>query len=325
MNKEKTTALVTGIAGSIGEAVATSLSKRGFLVHGYDLAKPPASLDGIVAKIHVGDITDRSALERAIDEVGSVVHLAGWVHAIPRSEQEKKKVFSINHEATRDIARICKQSDTRLVFASTVAVYGDAATGRLTEDTPTSPSNAYARSKLLAEEHVVDAGGTVLRLPMVYGARDRGNMARMIHAIRRGRFVVPGRGRALRTFVGRWNVAAAALCALESDKARGCTYLVTDDEDVTLAKLCDLIAELAGCRRPLHVPSAVVAAAALMGAGLKRLLRRNMPVDWSSYRKLIRDLSFDGHRIRDELGFKPAKTLRDGLQEEVSWLMGRDA
>jgi UDP-glucose 4-epimerase len=325
MTSKKTSVLITGIAGSIGQAVASRLVRDSHRVVGLDVAGLPSNMAGLVSTHNVGSIADNDFLDRALTEADAVVHLAGWVHAVPRNEQEKRKVFSLNHEATGEIARICEQSDKRLVFASTVAVYGDAAAGRLSEDSPARPSTAYGESKLLAERHVLDAGGTVLRLPMVYGAHDRGNMARMIRAIRKRRFVVPGEGKAPRTFAGRWNVAEAIACALENDEARGRTFLVTDDEDTTLAELCDLIAELAGCGRPLRVPSAIVAGAALTGSALKRLLKRGMPVDWSSYRKLARELSFDGSRIREVLGYRPAKSLRDGLEEEVSWLVERDA
>jgi nucleoside-diphosphate-sugar epimerase len=204
-----------------------------------------------------------------------------------------------------------------------VAVYGEEIEGQINEETAISPQTPYAKSKLEAEHIVLSTGGVVLRLPMVYGANDRGNMAKMIKAIKNGRFVVPGRGDSLHTFAGRWNVARAVLCALSQEEARGRTFLVTDDENVKLGELCDIISDLCGRRRPLRVPWLLVAGAALLGSGLKKLTRRNLPIEWSSYAKLTRSLTFDGRKIRQELGYRPVKTLRDGLKEEVDWLFGQ--
>ena len=325
MSERKNAVLITGIAGAIGQATAILLNGENHEIAGLDTAELPASLEEMVKTHELGSITDTALLERALGDADTVVHLAGWVHVVPRNEEENRKVFEINHKATREIARLCRESDKKLVFASTVAVYGDESSGRLSEESPTSPSTAYAQSKLLAEKHVLDAGGTVLRLPMVYGARDRGNMARMIKAIKKGWFVVPGKGAALRTFVGRWNVAEAVLYALRSSVSAGKIYLVTDNEDVRLWDLCNTIARLCGCRRPWRIPSVVVGAGALAGSAFEVVLRRNMPLSRPSYRKLTRDLAFDGSKIRNELGYKPIKTLEEGLKEEIDWLLAEEA
>lgn len=312
--------LVTGIGGGIGLAVAEVLGKNGYQILGYALLVTHQEQIRWVERQHVGCTTDIEKVSEVVRECDSVVHLAGWVHRLARNEEEKRKVFEINTKATANIAKICKENGKKLVFASTVAVYGDDVSGELTEDTPTAPSTPYGESKLLAERHVLDAGGTVLRFPMVYGANDRGNMARMIRAIKKGWFVVPGKGKATRTFCCRWNAAEAIRLCLEKEEARGKVYLVTDEEDTTLGELADKIARLSGVRKPFRVPRPLIAGGALAGSVLKRLARRGMPLDWSSYSKLVRDLSFDGSKIRRELGYKPLKTLEEGLKEEIDWL-----
>jgi nucleoside-diphosphate-sugar epimerase len=65
------TVLVTGSSGRIGQAVVAELARRGHTVRGFDRVPMPALDDCII-----GDLADRSAIERAMRGVECVVHLA---------------------------------------------------------------------------------------------------------------------------------------------------------------------------------------------------------------------------------------------------------
>jgi nucleoside-diphosphate-sugar epimerase len=310
--------LVTGALGSIGEAVVQTLAMSGDEVVGLDVREPCG--DRPFREFVRADVANTSAVEDALERVQAAIHLAAWVHRDVRSERDRADVFRFNQAPTEWLAARCAAMDKRLVFISTVAVHGENVVGTLTEEAPRRPDTAYAQSKDAGERAVLARGGIVLRLPMAYGAGDRGNMARMIRAVNGGWFVVPGMGEVRRTFVGRWNVAEAVRLALRADIGSR-VFLVTDDETTTLGAVVDLIADLAGKRRPRRVAKPVVAAAALVGSIVAALGGRSMPVSLAAYRKLTRDLAFDGTRIRSELGYRPVRTLREGLEEEVRWCL----
>src|SRR6516225_3861642 len=63
--------LVTGSAGRIGQAVVTELQARGLPVRGFDRVPTPGLADAVV-----GDLSDATALRRAAEGVGALVHLA---------------------------------------------------------------------------------------------------------------------------------------------------------------------------------------------------------------------------------------------------------
>lgn len=65
--------LVTGSAGSIGRVVAPALVKRGHVVRGFD-----REASGRLDDEHRGDLTDRAAVDRAMEGVDAVVHLAAY-------------------------------------------------------------------------------------------------------------------------------------------------------------------------------------------------------------------------------------------------------
>lgn len=318
-NSQPYKVLITGALGSIGDATARILGGTGMEVAGFDSNSPDQNVRKKFTHFSVGDIRDMACLEPAVGRADAIVHLAARVHSIPRSELEVNETFSVNQHATEKLCENCEKRGKRLVFVSTVAVYGSKANGALDENSPVAPDSPYARSKVAAERAVLSIGGFVLRLPMSYGAKDRGNMLRMIRGIDKGYFVLPGRGTAKRTFVGRWNVARAIELAVRAGKEKSGAYLVTDDETITVGDLANMIARLLGVRRPSRVPRPVLAAAAMAGSAISMIARRSMPLEWASYVKLTRDLTFDGTKIRRELGYQPMKSLQEGLKEEIDW------
>ncbi|MBC8143799.1 MAG: NAD-dependent epimerase/dehydratase family protein, partial [Armatimonadetes bacterium] len=144
---------------------------------------------------------------------------------------------------------------SRVVYFSTVAVYGEATPPEgITEDAPPAPVTPYAETKLRGETLVTDwatrTGKTsvILRLATVYGARDRGNMARMADAVRRGRFVLPGSGANRKTIVAVETVAQIAVnAAFSEDVPNGLPVVVADAGGaVTLREIALDMARAAG-------------------------------------------------------------------------------
>lgn len=82
----------------------------------------------------------------------------------------------------------------RFVFVSSVKVIGEGSDCCLDDNSPVAPTTAYGRAKHEAEELMLDAGArygmhvVVLRLPLVYGPGNKGNLSRMIEVIARDRF-----------------------------------------------------------------------------------------------------------------------------------------
>jgi hypothetical protein len=109
----------------------------------------------------------------------------------------------------------------RFVYFSTVAVYGeDTPLEGIAEDAPPASGNTVRTNQTARRTPGAGMGDAhrwrrvLLRLATVYGARDRGNMLRMMEAIRRGRFVLPGDGANCKTCVAVETVAEVAASAV---------------------------------------------------------------------------------------------------------------
>ncbi|HEY8208713.1 MAG TPA: NAD(P)-dependent oxidoreductase [Myxococcaceae bacterium] len=165
--------LVTGATGRIGLRLIPRLLRANFqirlLVRNRHRVEPFANRG---AQIMVGDMRDPEVVQKALEEVWGVIHLAAAFRGV--SDQEMAEV---NVEATRTLAWMANAR--RFVFASTGLVYGPGR-GRPAreDDQPQPPANAaYPRTKAQAEEVLGEfqRGGLdlrVARLGFVYGDGD---------------------------------------------------------------------------------------------------------------------------------------------------------
>jgi len=224
-------AFVTGATGGIGSTLCEHLSSRGCRV--VALARPGSQtahiehLQGL--DVVRCDLFDTAGIAEAMQGAGVVFHLAAMVHASP--EVSYSDFQRTNIDGTRSVLDAAVSAGVKaFVLFSTVAVYPES-DALLDESSQVGPSSAYGRSKLGAEAVVLEKRDvirvTILRLPVVYGLRDRGNVRRLIAAVAARRFVVPGSGHNVKTMVASANVADAAIMVASDHRAAGKIYIVT--------------------------------------------------------------------------------------------------
>ncbi|TNJ33141.1 NAD-dependent epimerase/dehydratase family protein [Arenimonas terrae] len=156
--------LVTGSSGRVGRAIHIRLSPR-FAVAGLDRS-PSSTADW------VGDLDTPGLLARALEGVEAVVHTAA-LHAPHVPHLPEAEFQRINVDGTRRLLDAAAAAGVkRIVFTSTTALYGDAATppgraGWVDETLAPEPRTIYHRSKLAAEALLREAalgGGPSLRV-----------------------------------------------------------------------------------------------------------------------------------------------------------------
>lgn len=177
--------LITGGAGFLGRRLARKLLERGSLT-GAD-GRPQAIsrivlLDLVAAdgfedpriKAVTGDIADAELLRRVVGpDTASVFHLAAIVSG--QAEADFDLGMRINLDASRLLLEACRAAGNRpkVVFTSSVAVYGGALPEVVRDDTALNPQSSYGAQKAIAELLLNDyarkgfVDGRVLRLPTI--------------------------------------------------------------------------------------------------------------------------------------------------------------
>ncbi|WP_454874065.1 D-erythronate dehydrogenase [Paraburkholderia xenovorans] len=177
--------LITGGAGFLGQRLARELLARGSLKDTQgtpqaitelvllDVVKANDSVDSRV-RAEVGDIAERSVLERVIDDrTSAIFHLAAIVSG--QAEADFDLGMRINLDASRLLLETCRQRGhrPRVLFTSSVAVYGGALPDVVQDDTALNPQSSYGAQKAIAELLLNDyarrgfVDGRVLRLPTI--------------------------------------------------------------------------------------------------------------------------------------------------------------
>ena len=228
--------LVTGATGFIGARLVETLARRGHRVrvatsdfrHCVRVARFPVELVR-------ADLCDPPSLARAVEGCDTVFHLAYRFGGRPADERRA------NVEGTRALAEAAAARRVRrFVHFSSVATYGPAFDGDLTEATTRRPSSqSYAKTKLLIETMLHELRTnrglalTILQPTFVYGPFGGYFTARMIQQVTAGRVALPAGRSGLCNAVYVDDVVGAALLASQSDAAVGETFLVSAERPVT--------------------------------------------------------------------------------------------
>jgi nucleoside-diphosphate-sugar epimerase len=187
--------VITGAAGFIGKKLASALLARGALETGsgrqaidkltlFDMTRAEGMADDARITSLAGDITDLAAVHQAIrDAVGGVFHLAAIVSA--NAEEDFDLGMRVNLEGTRNVLEACRAlpQPARLVFASSVAVYGGDMPEVLDDGTILTPQTSYGAQKAIGELLLNDysrkgfVDGRALRLPTIVVRPGRPNRA----------------------------------------------------------------------------------------------------------------------------------------------------
>ncbi|MFZ5875394.1 MAG: NAD-dependent epimerase/dehydratase family protein [Nitrospirota bacterium] len=319
--------LVTGASGFIGDHLVNGLLRERGIVR--VLLHRDSRRDAWPGNVEVvrGDIRDVREMKTAATGCDTVFHLAGRAHALSEVHSDEALYQSVNVEGTRNILESAIAGGVRsVVFFSSVKAMGENSAECLDEIHEPRPTTAYGRSKLAAEEMVFDYGKRTglhvvcLRLSMVYGPGNKGNLFRMISAIDHGRFPsLPDVGNR-RSMVHVSNVVDAAMLAPTYSVANGQCYIVTDGRPYSTTELYEMIVR--GLGKPVprrRVPIGMLKGLALVGDVVGRLRGRRFVFDSDAFEKLMGDAWYSSKKISRELGYRPRVTFEDALPDMIAW------
>jgi D-erythronate 2-dehydrogenase len=179
--------VITGGCGFLGQRLMQRLLRRADIdeLVLFDVAAPGRALPPDPRlRLITGDIADRETVRALLAaDTRGVFHLAAVVSG--EAEADTDLGYRVNLEGTRAVLEACRALGTcpKLVFASSLAVYGGALPERVGDDTALTPQTSYGTQKAIGELLVTDysrkgfVDGRALRLPTVVVRPGRPNRA----------------------------------------------------------------------------------------------------------------------------------------------------
>ena len=300
--------LVTGAAGFIGSQLLRTLLARGHDATGWDAYTDYYDPALKVENARELPVRRLDVAEDDLDLAGldGVFHLAGQPGVLSFGD-----VFPVyvrqNILASRRLFEEAAAARTRVVFASSSSIYGDAAAYPTPEETIPRPLSPYGITKL-ACEHLARAYGiefgldvATVRYFTIYGPRQRPDMAftRMVTHLAEGRpFDLYGDGSQSRSFTYVDDAVEATIAAMERAPG-GAVYNVGGGAEVTMLEAIEALGRVSGrrleiVRHPRREGDAARTAA-------------------------------DTTRIRADLGWEPMTSFEEGLAAQWRWAAARVA
>jgi UDP-glucose 4-epimerase len=307
--------LITGGAGFIGSHMADRLLKEG-----HDVVVVDNESTGRRSNVPAGakyiraDVTHLDQLEPVLASgLDAVFHVVGQVSLI-RSYSDPTLDLRTNVEGTVNVLQLCVRFRVpRLLYASSMTVYGHAAMLPTPEDTPCCPVSYYGITKYAAERYVhataervdldFDFRVTSFRMYNVYGSRQaldnpyQGVLGIFIGNLLRGEpLTICGDGHQSRDFIYIDDVVDAWLSALNNPDTYGGVFNLGSGQRLSIRQLAD------------HVLSA-----------FDRSYDDGRIVYTSARSGEQRHVEADITRTRKVLGWEPRVPFDKGLAETVRW------
>jgi UDP-glucose 4-epimerase len=245
--------LVTGGAGFIGFHLSKKLVELPAKVIIYDnlsSGRMENVRDVPKAEFVKGDILNSNQLY-SLDKAELIFHLAAQV-VVPYSMENPIEDFETNARGTLNVLEKARKDDSRIIFASSAAVYGNPSIMPTPESYGFHPFSCYGLSKVVGEEYCemyakqYGLDVTVLRFANVYGSRCHGVISDFFDKISRNRrkLEIIGTGLQSRDFVHVSDVVEALLSAAALEKALGETFNIGFGKTTKIIDLAKLILKI---------------------------------------------------------------------------------
>ncbi|MET2984700.1 NAD-dependent epimerase/dehydratase family protein [Aureibaculum conchae] len=288
--------LLTGASGFLGSYIYNYLNSKYNVT---TLGRSKAS--SIVCNISEAKVN-------LADNYQMVIHCAGKAHSIPKSKQEEKIFYDVNHKGTINLCESLKPKlPSTFVFISTIAVYGLDKGSNIREEEPLNGATPYAKSKIMAEKFLQgwckqkDINLVILRLPLVAGINPKGNLEAMINGIKKGYYFNISGNDAKKSIVLADDVAKL----IPNLYNKHGVYNLSGDRDYTFKQISEIIRKQLGKKRIITLSHFLVKISSYVGNVIPFF-----PLNGDTVKKMTSTLTVSANKAISELSWKP-KALED--------------
>ena len=298
--------LVTGGAGFQGSHVVEQCLRAGHRVTVLNTFSEEAegNIKSFAKDVSVvwGSVTDQEVVVKSVRDHDAVIHLAARIN-VDESIHSPYDFLFVNVTGTYNVLEAVKKYGTRLIYASSCEVYGDATSiTPLTETADLRPHSPYAASKAAADRlcfaywKTYGVNVTIVRPCNIYGPRQKGGQGGAVipifveRALGHQPLIVYGTGEQRREYMYVDDLVATYMLALERNDLEGEVINAGTGESPSIQEIAAFIAK----RLETTIEHGPGRSGEVMG------------------------FSLDSSKAR-ELGFSPRLTFWEGLERYINW------
>jgi len=308
---------ITGSLGYIGSVLGSYLTEFGYSCIGYDTGFFKNCLLYSPKDIQTVSRDARDIVEKDLDGVDVLVHLAGIAND-PMRKLDEAKVYDPTLEYALGLAKICKKNGIKFIFASSCSVYGRSEDGLVNEDSVVFPQTGYSLNKVKIENGLRNLSDKnfspiSLRFSTVFGLSPRMRFDTVTNmfagmAITDGKLILNSDGTPWRPIVHIQDACEAIKRSIEFDHNNGELLVLNVGDEANNLQVINIAEVVAGAIPGCTVES-LVANPQLDKEGLIRDRKIKGGVDTRTYK-----VSFQ--KIREVFpGFKCTWSAERGVKE----------
>lgn len=315
--------LVTGGTGFLGSVIVDTLVRRGtddisVLSSSASQTNLGRSADSVTAI--QASITDRDAMHRLIRDFDVVCHLAATVdESLPLNE-----IYRINVDGTVNVFDACiKNGIPKVVYASSVGIYGDLQNLPGDENSPMNAASSYERTKKEVEYLIPNfrqQGLTLINLRpvIVYGPGSPMWHKTVANVVSGKPYIGTGKNKWPLVYVD--DAADAFILAIDSDKAINDDFIISGPQAYPYRDIVKAIKGAVGRKLPVpRIPLTILSFLSWLNKVMHSVVGVPYVITPFKVKRFSRDREFLSHKIQDTLGYQPKIDLAEGVKNLVAF------
>jgi len=321
-----TSILITGGTGFIGIPLVIKLHELGhelkLLIRENSNTAPFKELKGI--DYIIGDVQDINSLEKAVNNVDIIYHLAAYTAIWAK---DKSIYYDVNVKGTENIANIALKNNLKLFYVSSFTALGPT-TPEAVNETHENENflMEYEKSKFQAKKLVKEIIPKGLRVMIfypgiVYGPGDFNVFGRMLFDVMRGKIlplgVCPGKGEAITCVSYVFDISNALVDVINREDLFGEDFIL-GGENVKFKEYLDLIAKIGRNKKAIKLPFPIAMVYAWFLEVKAKFNKKTPYLTRPTLRAIKYHRSYSSKKAIDKFDYK-ITPLREGLEDTIKW------
>ncbi|NNK93811.1 MAG: NAD-dependent epimerase/dehydratase family protein [Desulfobacterales bacterium] len=320
-----TPVLITGATGFTGIVLTRKLVECGLKVSA--VARESSNLNPLKdldISWFRGDVFDEKIMKEALIGQQYVFHVAA---AFREAKSTEKDYWNVHVGSTQIIAKeVIKDPEfKRYIHISTIGVHGHIEDPPATEEYRFAPGDGYQKTKLQAEEWLVDFASknqlsyTIIRPAAIYGPGDK-RLLKLFKMALKPYFPLLGKGNCMYHLVHVDDLTNSFIIAATHPDAEGETIISGAEEPIAIAGIARIVANHFGkTSKVIRLPIGPF----FLLADICELLCKPLKIEPPIYRRRVAFYSKDRHfyisKMKNVLGYSPRHSNNDGIIETAEW------